>query len=463
MKTENDFLIILEDSAYFLIQSILMLEYERLHSYARCQYNFELLTEVNDFVLEKIDELLSLDQSKDWEYDLKLEIDWQCKKPNQEILRYDLLQAFWWEYQNNNFTLFQHTTDYFGISYKSLKDLFFRWTQEIFRKFPEHVQHINILAIQHNLRSMNRLYSIEDYFVELYVSYHCIYQRLLPTHEYIQKIINNINHISPFKDLTQGGSDFHVLEKKSSEADFLIGLQVPVKAQSNMIDVLHKVFLQMISMLLLNHKNGDPSETQLEQAVQIATNLLTLQKRNKYPLTQRKSPLKALEALLYQNFKKEHPTLSANDFMEYLKDLFINKGFKAKLSRSTIRKPTRQTPENTNDLSLSINIYNHPPLYEYRKNLSTYPRTAKLEEVVEHLEQHSKIQICFGSIRKNMTNISDRFYEYLTPTSRDFGIQIYYPKPQKSSITTVNLCSLHNTEASIDIEKMLQKIQDRRM
>src|SRR5690606_15016731 len=157
-------------------------------------------------------------------------------------------QAFWSQYQNNGFTLFQLSTDYFGIPYQSLKDFFFMGTQEIFRQFHEHVQHLNILAIQYNLRSMKKLYSIEDYFVELYVSYHFILQMVYQkTHE-IHKIINNINHIAPFKDLTHAGNDFSVLKKKSSEADYLIGLQVPVKAQSNMIDVLHKVFLQMISM-----------------------------------------------------------------------------------------------------------------------------------------------------------------------------------------------------------------------
>ena len=463
MKNQDNLLLILEDSAFFLTQTLLMLEYERYHSKARCPYRFEQLEQINAFILNKIDNLLGSGQVKAWMYDLRLDSDWKTKKLNQEILRYDLLQAFWWEYQNNNFTMFQQTTDYFKIPYSSLKDWFFTWIQEVFRRFPEHVHGINILAKQHNLRSINKLYSIEEYFVELYVSYYCIYQRLLQTPEEIFRIIENINHLAPFKDLTQGGSDFQVLERKSNEADFLIGLQVPVKEQSNMIDVLHKVFLQMISMLLLNHKNNHPSETQLQQAVEIATNLLTLQKRNKYPLTQRKSPLKALEALLYQNFKKEHPTLSSHDFMQYLKKLFIDKGFQATLSKATNNSSDRKTPINTNDLLLCIDIQSHPALSNLKKSLLACPRTAKRETLLQHFEQHSTLQLTFGSIRKNTTNIYDRFYEYLNPTSKDFDVQIHHPKPQKPSITIVDLLSLHNKKASVDIERMLQNIQDRRI
>ncbi|MCU4492804.1 hypothetical protein KTI63_10025 [Acinetobacter guillouiae] len=462
MKNQDNLLLALEDSAFFLLQSLLMLEYERCHSHAKCNCNLEKFSEVNAFILEKIDELLSQDQSKKWEYDLNLESDWQCKKQNQEILRFDLLQAFWWEYQNNNFTIFDQRTDYFGIPYTTLKDLFFSWTNEIFRKFPVHAQHINILAIQHNLRSMNQLYSIDDYFVELYVSYHCIYQRLLQTPEDISKIIENINHLAPFKDLTQGGSDFQVLEKKSNQSDFLIGLQVPIKAQSNMIDVLHKVFLQMISMLLLNHKKNQPSEIQLQQAVEIASNLLILQKRNNYPLTQRKSPLKALEALLYQNFKKEHPTQNANEFMKYLEQLFIEKGFKTSHSRSKTHGSDRQTPVNTNDLTLRINIQNLLPLNEYRENLAKYPRTVKIGKILKHLEQHSEIEICFGSVRKNAVNISTRFNEYFSSNNEDEIVKIHHPVSKQSLITTINLQNLHNAEASHSIEQMLKNIEERR-
>lgn len=461
MKNQDNLLLILEDSAFFLLQSLLMLEYERYHSHAKCNCNLEKMSEINAFILEKIDELLSRDQSKEWEYDLNLESDWKCKKQNLEILRFDLLQAFWWEYQNNNFTIFHQLTDYFGIPCTTLKNLFFSWKNEVFRKFSVNIQHINILAIQHNLRSMNKLYSIEDYFVELYISYHCIYQRLLQTPEDIFSIIKNINHLAPFKDLTQGGSDFQVLEK-SNQSDFLIGLQVPIKAQSNMIDVLHKVFLQMISMLLLNHKKNQSSEIQLQQAVEIATNLLILQKRNNYPLTQRKSPLKALEALLYQNFKKEHPTQNANEFMKYLEQLFIEKGFKTSHSRSKTHGSDRQTPVNTNDLTLRINIQNHLPLNEYRENLAKYPRTVKIGKILKHLEQHSEIEICFGSVRKNAVNISTRFNEYFSSNNEDEIVKIHHPVPKQSLIMNVNMQNLHNAEASHSIEQMLKNIDERR-
>lgn len=462
MKNQDNLLLTLEDSILFLIQSLLMLEYERCHSHAKCNCNLEKFSEVNAFILEKIDELLSKDQFKEWEYDLNLESDWQCKKQNQEILRFDLLQAFWWEYQNNNFTIFHQRTDYFGIPYTTLKDLFFSWTNEVFRKFPVHVQHINILAIQHNLRSMNKLYSIEDYFVELYVSYHCVYLRLLQTPEDIFRIIENINHLAPLKDLTQGGSDFQVLER-SNQADFLIGLQVPVKAQSNMIDVLHKVFLQMISMLLLNHKKNQPSEIQLQQAVEIATNLLTLQKRNNYPLTQRKSPLKALEALLYENFKKEHPTQNANEFMKYLEKLFIEKGFKTSCSKLKTYGSDRQTPINTNDLTLTINIRNYPPLNELKKSLASYPHTDEIDKIFKHIEQHSEIEICFGSVRKNTVNVSTRFNEYFSPKNKDGIVKIYHPAPNQAQMTTVNLQNLHSLEAGHSVEQMLKNIEERRI
>lgn len=226
MKNKDNFLLVLEDSIYFLTQSILMLEYERLRALDKCPCNLEKLKEINEYILGKIDLLLVEEKLKISNYHLVLESDWQCKKDKYEILRFDLLQAFWSEYQNNGFTLFQLSTDYFEISYQSLKDFFFQWTQEIFKQFPEHVPHLNILAIQHNLRAMNKLYSIEDYFVELYVSYHLVYQRVFQKPHEIYKILNNINHITPFKDLTYGGNNFSVLKKKSSETDYLIGLQI---------------------------------------------------------------------------------------------------------------------------------------------------------------------------------------------------------------------------------------------
>lgn len=463
MKEKDNFLYVLEDSMYFLTQSILMLEYEKLHALDKCPCYFEKLKEINEYILGKIDRLLYEEKLKISEYHLVLESDWQCKKDKYEILRFDLLQAFWSEYQNNGFTLFQLSTDYFEISYQSLKDFFFMWIQEVFRQFPEHVQHLNILAIQYNLRSMNKLYAIEDYFVELYVSYHFIYKRVFQQPHEIYKILNNINHIAPFKDLTHGGNDFNVLKKKSSEADYLIGLQVPVKAQGNMIDVLHKVFLQMISMLLLNKNNDTPSETQLRQAVEIATSLLTLQKRNHYPLTQRKSPLKALEALLYQSYKKKHPTKNSNDFMKYLEQLFIEKGFTTTRSKSKTHGSDRQTPVNTNDLTLTINIRNYPPLNELKKKLASCPRTDEIDKIFKHIEQQSEIEICFGSLRKNAVNIFTRFNEYFTPKNDDDIVKIYQPASNKAQITTVSLQNLYDAEAGYSIEQMLKNIEERRL
>lgn len=462
MKDKDIFLLALEDSMYFLTQSILMLEYERLHALDKCICNFEKLKEINEYILGKIDKLLDEEKLKISEYHLVLESDWKCKKDKYEILRFDLLQAFWSEYQNNGFTLFQLSTDYFEISYQSLKGFFFIWTQEVFRQFPEHVQHLNILATQHNLRSMNKLYSIEDYFVELYVSYHLIYQRVFQQPHEIYRILNNINHIAPFKDLTYGGNDFSVLKKKSSESDYLIGLQVPVKAQSNMIDVLHKVFLQMISMLL-NKNNDVPSETQLQQAVEIATSLLTLQKRNHYPLTQRKSPLKTLEALLYQSYKKKHPTKNSNDFMQYLEQLFIEKGLTATRSKSKTYDSNRRTPVNTNDLTLTINIQNFPLLNELKKSLASEPRTDKIDKIFKHIEQHSKIEICFGSVRKNAVNIPSRYNEYFAPKNKGDIVKIYQPASKKAQIATVSLQNLYDAEAGYSIEQMLKNIEERRL
>ncbi|WDE14949.1 MULTISPECIES: hypothetical protein [Acinetobacter] len=463
MKKQDNLLLFVEDSAFFLIQAILMLEYERYHATTQCPYIFEQFTEVNHFLSKKIDHLIKQNSHEVSKYALELVSDWHCKKHDEEILRFDLLQAFWWEYQNSNYGFFQQSTDYFKIPYKPLKSLFFTWIQDVFREFPEHVQSINILARQYNLRSINKLYSIEDYFVELYVSYYCIYERLFETPEEIYTIIKNINHLSPFKDLIQGGNDFQVLEKKPNDSDFLIGLQVPVRAQSNMIDVLHKVFLQMISMLLLNQKNNHHLEAQLQQAVDIATNLITLQKRNKYPLTQRKSPLRALEALLYQNFKNKHPTQSSTDFMEYLQNLFIDKGFKTTLEKSSNSSSDRMTPLNTNDLLLCIDIQSYPPLLNLKKIAQEYPPTPRQDTLLQYLKQHSTVEMNFGSIRKNTTNISNRFYEYLNPTSKTSDVEIYNPDPEIIGTTTVTLSALHSKDNDLDIEKMLQNIQGRRI
>lgn len=463
MKYKDYLLLTLEDSVYFLTQSIVMLEYERFHALDKCPCNFEKLKEINEYILGKIDRLLNEEKLKISEYHLVLESDWQYKKDKYEILRFDLLQAFWSEYQNKGFTLFQLSTDYFAISYQSLKGFFFIWTQEVFRQFPQHVQHLNILATQHNLRSMNKLYSIEDYFVELYICYHLIYQRVCQKPHEIYKILNNINHIAPLKDLMYGENDFSVLKKKSSEADYLIGLQVPIKARSNMIDVLHKVFLQMISMLLLNKNNDVPSETQLQQAVEIATSLLTLQKRNHYPLTQRKSPLKALEALLYQSYKKRHPTKNSNEFMKYLERLFIEKGFSTSHSKSKAYGSDRQTPVNANDLTLTINIQNFSLLNELKKSLASGPRTYDIDKIFKHIEQQSKIEICFGSVRKNAVNIFTRFNEYFASKNEGDIVKVYQPTSKKAQITTVSLQNLYDAEASHSIEQMLKNIEERRL
>ena len=219
----------------------------------------------------------------------------------------------------------------------------------------------------------------------------------------------------------------------------------------------------MISMLLLNQKNDVPSETQLQQAVEIATSLLTLQKRNHYPLTQRKSPLKALEALLYQKYKKKHPTKNSNDFMKYLEQLFIEKGFHTSRSKSKTQGSDRQTPANTNDLTLTINIQNYPLLNELERSLASCPRTDEIDKIFKHIEQHSEIEICFGSVRKNTVNISYRFNEYFSPKNKDGIVKIYHPAPNQVQITTVNLQNLHKLEVGHSIEQMLKNIEERRI
>lgn len=219
----------------------------------------------------------------------------------------------------------------------------------------------------------------------------------------------------------------------------------------------------MISMLLINKNNDVPSETQLQQAVEIATSLLTLQKRNHYPLTQRKSPLKALEALLYQKYKKKYPTKNSNDFMKYLEQLFIEKGFTTSRSKSKIHGSDRQTPVNTNDLTLTINIRNYPPLNELKKSLASCPRTDYIDKIFKYIEQHSEIEICFGSVRKNAVNIFSRFHEYFSSKNKDDIVKIYQPTPNQAQITTVNLQNLHSLEAGHSVEQMLKNIEERRI
>lgn len=155
--------------------------------------------------------------------------------------------------------------------------------------------------------------------------------------------------------------------------------------------------------------------------------------------------------------------------MKYLEQLFIERGFKTSRSKSKTYGSDRLTPITTNDLTLTINIRNYPPLNELKKNLASCPRTDKIDKIFKHIEQQSEIEICFGSVRKNAVNIFTRFNEYFNPKNKDAKdvkdaiVQIYQPTPKQAQITTVHLQNLHSLEAGHSVEQMLKNIEERRL
>ena len=228
-------------------------------------------------------------------------------------------------------------------------------TQSQLRSFPLaryaitqiNCEQFSELQSRYNLSSLLSLFTIEDYFVDLYISTYLLIKSEWLDIEGLLHQINSLMRLLPFNRIKRNASNFklHTSDPFYTEnLDTAVKLSIPYNLDSSIIDMFHQLSVQLTTQFLNNAvtKNATLNLTEpqnfnelsklLEQISQLTKLTQTVAKLYKqedspYLLNQKSSLLTGLFILLYKFYEKRHLKPSRAEFLEYVSKLFKRRGF----------------------------------------------------------------------------------------------------------------------------------------
>ena len=209
------------------------------------------------------------------------------------------------------------------------------------------------LRSRYHLSSLLSLFTIEDYFVDLYISTYLLIKSNWSDVGSLLHQINSLMRLLPFNRIKRNASNFelHTSDPFYTEnLDTVIKLSIPYNLDSSIIDIFHQLSVQLTTQFLNNAvtKNStlnskDPRKLKelsnlLEQINHLTKLTQTVAKLYKqedspYLLNQKSSLLTGLFVLLYKFYEKRHPKPSTAEFLEYVSTLFKKRGYETKIFR----------------------------------------------------------------------------------------------------------------------------------
>lgn len=212
------------------------------------------------------------------------------------------------------------------------------------------------LQSKYNLSSLLSLFTIEDYFVDLYISTYLIIKAKLSDVESLLYQVNSIMRLLPFNRISNQASNFKLATSDPSykeNLDTIVGISISYNLESSIIDIFHQLSLQLTTQFLnkavtrnatLNLK--DPQNLkemsklldQIRQLTKVTQTVSKLYKQEDSPylLNQKSSLLTGLLILLYKSYEKSYPNPSTADFLEHVSTLFKKRGYKTKILRDRL-------------------------------------------------------------------------------------------------------------------------------
>ena len=316
------------------LQTLILNEFEKSELEKRNLYGFKEfkiivsevmnspLLNINDKKISIIDRLEIIFKSGEIK-NLPKEIDFLGKN-GFDIFCYEVFCFFWWKLQFSEEDTYKPIVKYFEYNVSIINDLYINFWRFVcgHELFPN----IRPLIEKYNLSALLDLYSVEDYFVDLYVNGFLLLNGEVKDLKYFYEQMYNIMHLIPFNRITRLSSNFGITPKKSlypPTENMSFSFEIPLNIKSSLITLFHQLSMQL-NFILINElmSKTDPYKSvkkmnedeihqlveQIRQCSQLMDSISRLQRKvdTPYFLNKKVSLLTALSVLLYQFYEKEN-------------------------------------------------------------------------------------------------------------------------------------------------------------
>mgnify|MGYP001563168069 CR=1 FL=1 len=271
-----------------------------------------------------------------------------------DVMIYELLSYGWWQVQRSDNYKYRPNVKYFRTDESVEKSFYFKFYNYLLRKGDMHK--IEELMGRYNLSALLSLYSIEDYFVDLYILTSLVVNSKSLNMIFLIEQLKNIMHLLPFNRLSKFPPNYEILNKQNvvmGDIEAILRIDIPINKSSDIVDLFHQLSVQLsvklINLAIENKDNllKEDSHTlsdlsalmhQIKQTVSVSKSLSTLQKEvdSPYLLAQNLSLPTALFLLLYRFYIKKNPEYSVDSFMKYVSDLFNRRGYENEILKTGI-------------------------------------------------------------------------------------------------------------------------------
>lgn len=385
---------VLKDFLLSRLKILILNEFEKNHLEDNALYGYKDFVKINQEISVLISSTLSFAQIFErYVEDSETHHSIFLNRHPYDAMIYELLCYGWWKIQCSDDYKYRPSVKYFRTDESVEKAFYLKFYNHLSRKGE--MYKIEELVRKYNLSALISLYSVEDYFVDLYILTSLVVNSKSLNMNFLIEQLKNIMHLLPFNRLTKFPPNYQILNKKNivmGDIEAVLNIDVPINKNSDIVDLFNQLSVQLsinfINLVIENKDNllKNDSHTlsdlstlmhQIKQTVSVSKSLSALQKEvdSPYLLAQNLSLPTALFLLLYRFYIKKNPDYSVDSFMKYVSDLFRKRGYENEIIKTG----------KTDQHSVIVSV----------KNVNN--------------EKDTKIKITYGSIRSKKNDYQSDF------------------------------------------------------